>query len=219
MPAEFRPWALALSPRIDVRALRLPGRAGRLHEPSFTRLGPLTRTLAEALAPVLDPPYALFGHSMGALVSWDLVRCLRRKGLPEPIRLIVAACRAPHLPDRLPPIHELPDDEFHRELRRFNGTPEFVFSDEALLAYLGPVLRSDFELCETYVYEADEPLDVPISAIGGAQDPTVAEWELAAWKVHTTADFRSEMFPGDHFFVRSSSAQVLASIEQDLGMH
>ncbi|HEX2093650.1 MAG TPA: thioesterase domain-containing protein, partial [Longimicrobiaceae bacterium] len=148
----FRTWSQSLPPEVDVCPVQLPGRESRLREPPFDRLLPLVRTLADVLAPYMDLPFALYGYSNGALMSFELARELRRRGMRGPVHLFVAACPAPHLPDKDPPIHALPDVELIREIRRLNGTPEEILQNEELMTLLIPLLRADSAIHETYVY-------------------------------------------------------------------
>jgi surfactin synthase thioesterase subunit len=130
----------------------LPGRKDRLHEAPFTRLPPLVQALSGAIFPYLDKPFAFFGHSMGALIAFELVRHLRRQQRPTPVHLFVSGHGAPELDTPRSPIHQLPHHAFIEELCRLNGTPDEVFKNEELLELLLPALRADFAVCEEYVY-------------------------------------------------------------------
>ena len=212
----FRTWQQSLPREVDVCPVQLPGRESRLREEPFDRLGPLVRTLAEVLEPYTDLPFAFYGYSNGALVSFELARELRRRGMRAPEHIFAAACPAPHLPDKDPPIHDLPDDEVVAEMRRLNGTPEEILENEELMRLLIPLLRADAAIHETYVHEEEEPLDVPITAIGGLDDPKAERGEMEAWRRHTRADFTLRMVPGDHFFIHTSQAMALRDLAQDL---
>jgi medium-chain acyl-[acyl-carrier-protein] hydrolase len=171
-------------------------------ERPFAQLSPLVEALAQALAPLLDKPFAFFGHSLGALISFELARQFRRQYGVHPVRLFVSAGRAPHIPHRGPPIHTLAEKEFLAELRRLNGTPSEILDHEELMEIMLPLLRADFALYENYVYSTEPPLNCPISAFGGIQDHRVNESDLEAWRAQTTASFSLRMFPGDHFFLK-----------------
>ncbi len=148
----FRTWPNSLPATAEVCPVELPGRGTRLKETPFTRLLPLVQALAQALLPHLDKPFAFFGHSMGALISFELTRQLRRLYGLVPLHLFVSAHRAPQLPDPDPPIHTLPEAEFMEELRCLNGTPKEVLEQPELMELMLPILRADFALCETYIY-------------------------------------------------------------------
>lgn len=215
----FRGWPDRLPPSVGVWAVQLPGRETRLKEPVFTRLGPLVQELAQAILPSLDRPCALFGHSVGALIAFELARHLRTQYGIRPVHLWAAACPAPQLPDADAPIHALPEPDFRERLRRFNGTPAAVLEHEELMGMMGPILRADFALRETYVYVPEAPLDCPITAFGGEQDHEVDETALRAWQVQTSRSFRLQMLSGNHFFLQSSQAELLQRVSADLSHH
>ena len=214
--STFCTWADGLPREVEVCPIQLPGRENRLREPPFTQLGPLVHALAQAMRPYLGKPFVFFGHSMGAAISFELARQLRRQGDPGPLYLFVSGSHAPQVPDPNPPIHHLPEAEFMEELRRLNGTPETVLRNAELMQLLLPLLRADLALHETYVYVPDDPLDCPISAFGGLKDQQVCRDDLAAWRDQTYGAFTLHMLPGDHFFLRSARGFLLRAISQEL---
>jgi medium-chain acyl-[acyl-carrier-protein] hydrolase len=208
----FRTWRERLWPEIEVCAIQLPGREDRLTETPFANLSSLIDALAEVLHPYMDFPFAFFGHSLGSLISFELIRRLCRQKAPGPRHLFVSGSRAPQIPNPDPPIHQLPDAEFIEELRRFNGTPKAVLNNPELMELFLPLLRSDIRLHETYVYGHEAPLDCPISAFGGLEDEEVSREELSAWHDQTRSRFRMRMFPGDHFFLDGKESDGLLEI-------
>jgi medium-chain acyl-[acyl-carrier-protein] hydrolase len=214
--ALFAPWAGALPETIELVAVQPPGRAERMLDPPHAAMASLIEALLAALAPLLDRPFALFGHSMGALVSFELARALRRAGGPAPARLIVSGHRAPQLPCARPPTHRLPEHEFLAELRRLNGTPPEVLAHHELMQLLIPLLRADFAVCETYTYAEAPPLDCPILTLGGLADAHVARADLEAWRPQTRAGFALRMLPGDHFFLNAERHLLLRLLAQEL---
>ncbi len=168
-----------------------------------------------ALQPALDRPFAFFGHSMGGLVAFEVARRLREQG-QSPVHLFVSASRAPQLVREDRPIHVLPDHEFMDELRRLNGTPEEVLEHGELMGLLLPMIRADFTALETYRHVPGPPLDCPITALGGADDPSVGRTELQAWQRQTRAAFTLHLFPGDHFYLNSAEPAVLALVARAL---
>jgi medium-chain acyl-[acyl-carrier-protein] hydrolase len=153
---------------------------------------------------------------MGALISFELARQLRRENQPGPLHLLVSGCKAPQLPGSVSPIHQLPEAEFVEELRQLNGTPEAVLQSAELMQLMLPILRADFALVETYAYRAEEPLDYSISAFGGLQDDGTSYDDLKAWQEQTRRAFSLRMFPGDHFYFHSHRLQLLSVVSQDL---
>ena len=172
--------------------------------------------LREELQPYFDIPFAFFGHSMGALIAFELARKLRRSRGPMPVRLFLSGRRAPHLPPARRPIHHLPDAEFRQEVRLLQGTPEEVLSNEELMQIVLPVLRADFAVCETYVYSAEEPLDVPLSVFGSNNDPEVNRSELEAWRSQTTSSMSLRIFEGNHFFLHPMRSALTDAIAHDI---
>lgn len=185
-------------------------------ENSFSRMSPLIQTLVQVILPHLDQPFAFFGHSMGALVSFELARQLRKSYGLTPIHLFVSGHRAPQLllPDA--PIHALPEAEFIEKLRNMNGTPIKVLEHAELMELTLPALRADFAVCETYSYISEPPLDCPITAYGGLKDNRVSHGQLEAWRAQTSDSFTLQLFPGDHFFLHSATPLLLRALSQEL---
>ncbi|HTK06063.1 MAG TPA: thioesterase domain-containing protein [Ktedonobacteraceae bacterium] len=213
----YRSWSEQTPPLIEICPVQLPGRESRLPEKPFDRLEALLPPLAEALGPYLDMPYAFFGHSMGAVVSFELARYLRRtRQCADPLHLFVSGRRAPQLPDHRPSIHALPEPAFIEKLRELNGTPEAVLENAELFHLLLPLLRADFALCETYQYVKEKPLHSPITAFGGLQDREVSRTMLTSWQEQTEGAFKLRFFPGDHFFLHKQQSELLQVLSQDL---
>jgi len=212
----FRTWSDGLPPDVEVCPVQFPGRGTRLTETPFTQLSPLVQALAQALGPLLDKPFAFFGHSLGALVGFELARQLRKQAGVQPVRLFVSADRAPQIPPRGRPIHALPDREFLVELRRLNGIPRGVLEDAELMQIMLPVLRADFVVYESYLYSAEPPLDCFIYGFGGLQDQRVSRGDLEAWRDQTSVSFSLRMFPGDHFFLNTTQPLLLQALSQEL---
>jgi medium-chain acyl-[acyl-carrier-protein] hydrolase len=212
----FRAWSDGLPADVEVCPVQFPGRGTRLMETPFTQLAPLVQALAQALVPLLDKPFAFFGHSLGALVGFELARQLRRKPGVQPVRLIVSADRAPQIPHRDRRIHALPEGEFLVELRRLNGIPGKVLEDIELMQIMLPVLRADLAVYETHVYSTEPPLNCPISTFGGLQDHRVSRGDLEAWRDQTSVSFSLQMFPGDHFFLNATQPLLLQVMSEEL---
>jgi len=212
----FHKWAGSLPPDVQVCAIQLPGRDSQLRVPPFTRVLPLVEVLVKALDPFLDLPFALFGHSMGGVIIFELARALRKKQL-RPTHFFVSACRAPQRPEPKFPLHRLPEDALLLELReRYNGIPDLVLQEPDLLKMFLAILRADFELTETYQDQGGESFDFPISAFGGLEDVEVSREDLEAWQDQTRNAFRLHMFPGNHFFINTARPALLRALNQEL---
>lgn len=212
----FRTWCDSLPANVEVCAIELPGRGTHSSSAPFRRLKPLVGAIASALVPHLDKPFALFGHSMGGLLSFEVSRLLRQETGISPVHLFVSASRAPQIPDPDPPIHTLPEPDFLNELRRYNGTPEAVLENTELMQLLIPTVRADFAVIETYVYTPAPPLDCPLTVFGGLQDWKADYKMLEPWGEQTNAAFSLKLFPGDHFFVHSAKSLLLQFLSQEL---
>lgn len=212
----FRTWATTLGPSIAVCPAHLPGRGRRLTEKPYTSAQSLVEAAAEAIIPQVDSPFAFFGHSMGALVSFELARHLRRRNLPLPKHIFLSGRAAPQLGIREAVTYNLPANEFAEELRRLNGTPREVLEHQELMELMIPLLRADFEVCQTYRYTHEPALDCPITAFGGLNDAEANGEMVGAWRDQTTRSFRLCLMPGDHFFVNSAQDRVLRVVAQEL---
>ncbi len=215
-PAVFHRWPVGLPSDVEVCAVQLPGRGARLNEAPFDRTAPLVETLAVHLVPYLDRPFAFFGHSMGALVSFELARLLRRMGAGTPRHVFVAAFRAPQLHDPRRALHDLPEPELIAQLRRLNGIPAQLIDEVELMQLVLPAVRADLAACETYEYSRETPLSCPITAFGGRTDPKAERDELEPWREQTSGHFELHILPGDHFFVHSAGEQLLPIIAKGL---
>jgi medium-chain acyl-[acyl-carrier-protein] hydrolase len=214
----YRGFADELPPHVEVAAVQLPGREARLGEPPVAEMARLIPLIADALAPGPKPalPFAFFGHSMGALIAFELARELRRRGRELPGHLVVSACPAPHLPDD-DATHTLPDAELTARLSALGGMSEEALAHRELMEMILPLFRADAAVTETYVHTEEPPLDVPITVIGGLDDTRATPSDLAAWRRHTRAAFTLSSVPGGHFFLRTAQSTVLSQVARALG--
>ncbi|GAA3170785.1 MULTISPECIES: amino acid adenylation domain-containing protein [Streptomyces] len=220
--AAFREWRAALPRRIHLTPLELPGRGRRMTGAPFSRMGPLVRALTRAIEGELDRPYALFGHSMGGLIAFEVARELRRRSLPAPLHLFVSAVAAPGTTRTRPVLHSATDAEVREELRFLGGTPKELLENQELMDMMIPTLRADFSVLETYEYRPEPPLDVPLTAFGGTADPSVQLSALQGWRDQSTRA-RLTAVDGDHFFLHSARTELLAhltrTLDQELTAH
>lgn len=212
----FRTWQERFPPTVEVCPVHLPGRGKRLRETPFTHYQPFVQSIAEGLSGYLDKPFALFGHSLGAMLSFELARQLRRMNLPQPGHLFVSGRRAPQVVNSDPPTHNLPEAQFVAALRKLNGTPAEALEHPELMQLMLPLLRADFEVCDTYSYVSEEPLAIPLTAYGGLFDTGISREQVEGWREHTTAAFSLRMLPGDHFFINTSQTTLLRLLLEDL---
>ena len=216
--SAYHAWGGALPEEIEVWAVQPPGHETRMREPLPATLDALVEDLARALVPALEGPFAFFGHSLGALVAFELARALRRKGRPLPGRLLVSGRCAPQLVEQGPAIDTLPDELFLDALsERYGGIPDAVRREPELVALFLPILRADWRLAAGYSYRAESPLPCPIAAFGGRDDVTAPVDAIAAWREQTSAAFSQHMLPGGHFFALGAPPALLGVIAGELG--
>lgn len=212
----YAPWADVLPSGIDICPIQLPGREIRLHEPSATCMSSLVQTLASELMPFFDLPFAFFGHSMGALIAFEMARELRRRAAPLPWHLFLSGRVAPHVRQRQQAMHTMNDDDFIRELRRHDGIPEAILKEEELMAFFLPIMRADFTLVEMYLYHEEAPLACPMTIYGGLEDKTVNWKILHAWQQLTTRAFSLCLLPGGHFFLQKNRPDFINALAREL---
>jgi surfactin synthase thioesterase subunit len=212
----FRGWAEHLPPGVALVPARLPGRETRLGEPPFDSMEPLIEALSEAISPQLEKPFALFGHSLGAAIAFELARSLRTRGRPLPSALFVSGARAPQFRRGHVPPPPPSDDELLQELKRLEGIPRNLLENQELLEFALPVLRADTAIYRNYMYTSGPPLDCDIRAYGGYDDKRITRSEIEAWSEQTTRSFSCEMFPGGHFFIRSHEDEFLKALSSHL---
>jgi medium-chain acyl-[acyl-carrier-protein] hydrolase len=212
----FYPWLRHLPASIELYPVQYPGRGTRLAEPAFSRLQPLVENLLAEMPAYLDIPFAFFGHSLGALVGFEVACALSAANLPPPLHLFVSGHPAPHLPADSPPTYNLPDDQFIEKLRQMNGISEEMLQEAELMEMLLPILRADFEASETYIFTPKPPLPCPLTALGGLHDQYVSRSALEAWGQQTSRAFTVRVFPGDHFYLNTAQPLLLESIIRTL---
>jgi medium-chain acyl-[acyl-carrier-protein] hydrolase len=209
----FRQWRLTQGDDLEVVAIELPGRETRIAEPLRVRVAALVDDLLDTLP--TDRPYALFGHSMGGLIAFELARALVTPR-PAPAHLFVSSFRAPHLPRRGPLKHLLSHEALVDEMRRMGGTPAELLDNPEALALLLPVLRADLTIVETYEFADGPPLSCSVTAFGGMSDDDVSAAELEPWGGYTRERFRLDILPGDHFYLYHATEHLLDTVRHDL---
>lgn len=207
-------WRRLVPPWLRIEPVELPGRGMRMDEGLIRDFDALTGDLTAKIAPLANGRYALFGHSMGALLAYGCAHSLIRNSAPAPVALAVAAAAAPSL-RLLRQARRKSETELIEDLRRLNGTPEALFDEPQLLAMTLSVLAADYDICESFRFSPVEPLACPIFIYGGALD-SVDRADLAAWREASAVETRPVMFEGGHFFLREQEAAFLRQLVRDL---
>ena len=205
----YRDWHASVRDDVEVIGIQLPGRENRFSEPALASIDEVVEQLIRVIAGYSDKPFVLFGHSMGALISFELTRALQRLRLPAPRHLFVSGTRAPPRRRTDDPIHQLPDDAFLEKIKRFNGTPKSLLQDEELMTLFMPLLRADFRVAETYQYEERGPIWCPVTVLGGDEDDGVPLEHLSAWSTVCRSSCDEHVFRGDHFFIHNHKAAII----------
>lgn len=211
----FNSWQAAFG-QIQICAVQYPGRGSRVREQAFTNCHELVRALIPHLLPFLNRPFAFFGHSMGALIAYEVARNVQEQQGLKLERLIVSGRRAPQIPPTDPPTYNLPDPEFIEELRRLNGTPHEVLDHPELMQLMLGIIRADFTLTQTYQFTPGPKLNCPFSVFGGLADVDVTREHLEAWCELTNSDCSLKMLEGDHFFLQTNQKNLVKAIDEQL---
>jgi medium-chain acyl-[acyl-carrier-protein] hydrolase len=212
----FRKWGPGL-PGLELYGVQLPGRERRLREPPIEDMELLLERLMTPFLTLADRPFVLFGHSMGALIAYELACRLERQGR-GPMGLVVSAFRSPELPSRNRTLHTLPDDELITGLREYGATAPEVLEYPELLALLLPMIRADFRLHETYRFPGPRPLSCPVTAITARNDQFVPEEDMAPWRDKTSGAFVHLHTEGGHFYLLDEPQPVLDAIARSVRM-
>ncbi len=212
----YASWQAALGADIDVCALQLPGRGMRMMEQPYTSLPKLVDALGQLLARQDRTPFAFFGHSLGALLAFELTRYCARHGLAMPEQLIVSGTSAPQHREPSRGLHTLPDEALIAELELYNGTPPEVLQHRELMELLLPTIRGDFALAEQYVYRQAPLLTLPITVYAGRRDPRVSLEQASEWRKESSGACQLHWFEGDHFFINSERDLVLECVSAQL---
>lgn len=207
----YRLWPNCMPPGVELCRVQLPGRESRFREAPFTQMSQAIEPLLTVMKPLLDRPYALFGHSMGALMSFQLSHALTASGYP-PAALCVSAWRPPHhSPPN--PIAGLPDDALVQELQHRYGAMSRAMENPEIIEMMLPVLRADLSVVESVTYSEGQALPCPIHVFGSPEDTWVPSDQLIDWQRHGTG-CDVKLFPGGHFYLNDHAESLATDVGQ-----
>jgi surfactin synthase thioesterase subunit len=208
----FLPVAAALSPGVDVVSIQYPGRQDRRTESPISDMAVLADQVHAVLRRQPEMPVTIFGHSLGAVLGFEVTRRLEADG-HGPVRLFASGRRAPST-YRDEQVHLLDDAGILAELRRMNGTASSVLGDDEMMRAVLPALRADYQAAETYSCPQEITVRCPITALTGDHDPKTTVDEADAWARHTTGPFDLQVFPGGHFFLTDQADRVIKILDR-----
>jgi surfactin synthase thioesterase subunit len=213
-------WRRKLPEWLTLQPVELPGRGARYGEPLHTDMRRLALQLAQEQKATLKAPYALFGHSLGALLACEMAHAFRSLGCPEPVALFASGTAAPTMRADYDRGFAQPrtDAELIDQLRTLNGTSEEVLANKELMSLTLPVLRADFLLCGRFEPQQRPLLKCPVHVLGGKDDRATTE-QLIGWSKETHGSFSVDMLAGGHFFIHEHEAKVLRVIKDQLDVH
>ena len=214
----FRNWQTLLGDQIELLAIELPGRASRISEPFIKGGEELLDQLEKHEELYKGMPFAFFGHSMGAYIAYELARRLEQKNRTLPVHLFVSGRQAPQAKSRKKILHQLPEEEFVKEIASLNGMPREVLDNAELMELVSPVLRADCELLETWRYVEGDKLKVNITAMYGDEDSSANTDTVKEWASLSSETFNSKKFTGDHFFINTDKKAVIETIKAELNI-
>lgn len=210
----FFPVSIALTPDIEILAIQYPGRQDRRAEKRIEDLGELTDRVVQAIVPWCGSQMVLFGHSMGAILAFEVARRLERmEDVTSPLALIVSGRRGPST-CRVETVHRLSDEGITAEMQYLSGTSSKLLDDQDVVQMILPAMRSDYKAIETYRYEPGPKLSCPILALTGDNDPKATIDEVTSWEQHTSGEFELQVYPGGHFYLNDRPAEVIKEISK-----
>ncbi|HEY4453509.1 MAG TPA: alpha/beta fold hydrolase [Pseudonocardiaceae bacterium] len=212
--SSFFGFSAAMDASAEVVVVQYPGRQNRWRDEPFANLPSLADAVSDAVLRHLPGPVALFGHSMGAAVAFEVTRRLERAGR-APVRLFASGSRAPSL-ERTEGVHELDDDGLIAELTRLGGTDPRLLEDREMLEMMLPAVRADYTAIETYRAPDDARVGCPVTVLTGDNDPRTTLDSARAWARHTTADCDVREYPGGHFFLFDDVERITEDVSKVL---
>lgn len=211
----FRSWKKYLSPKIAAYAIQLPGRETRFSEPPDRDLKTVALAIADAITRTPNLPFAIFGHSLGAAIAYEVTAQLEAQNR-KPLQLFISGRQSPDRKSLRKPIAHLPDEEFIEQLKAYNTTPREIFENSEIVELLLPMLKADFSMAENYQHQINSKLQTPIIALGSKGDIWLSPESIANWANKTHGSFSSHWFEGGHLYLNQEAEALVRYIQQIL---
>jgi medium-chain acyl-[acyl-carrier-protein] hydrolase len=209
-------WGKLIGGEVDICGVQPPGRGLRHEEKLITRFDHLIESMLPLIPFFTSTPYVFFGHSLGALMAFELVRVIEKRGLSSPDHLFVSGCCAPQFRDYSETVDDMSDKELIHKLQTLDGTPPEVLNNTELMDFIMPVIRADFSVAHSYRYQESVPIRTPISVLFGRHDEYESETEVTGWECQTSGSCKVYWFDGGHFFVNERRDEVIDVINANL---
>lgn len=211
----YRDFGRYIADFVNTIPIELPGRGSRVSEPLLSDINTMVEDVFNQINVQQNMPYAIFGHSLGSLLGFLLVKKIKSKKLPQPIHLFLSGRGGPSASNNNTPIHSLPKQEFIEKLQEYEGTPKEILQDKGVMDIFEPILRADFKAYETYVYEKSDPFEIPITVMIGTCDKTTYE-DSEKWQEETLRRISIMQFKGGHFFIFNHLPEISREISNTL---
>ena len=212
---SYRPFLKVAPSELQFMPVELPGRGKRISEPLVSDVKVIAQDIYRSMIPHIDKPYAIYGHSMGAIIAYLVTRIIVKEKKNRPVTMLLTGAMGPSVLKDEPVRHLMTYDELVIELRKLGGVPEEVLNNKNLMDFYSTILRSDFKAVETFDYKPEEPINIPITVITGTQEKITRD-QAMTWKNETTGEFKFFQFPGDHFFIFDNPAEIVRRIYLDI---
>lgn len=212
--AVYYRWAKYFGDDIEIFPVELSGRGKRFDERLYENFNSIVDDITGmVIKQIQDSKYAIFGHSMGSLLTFGVCKKLIGEGYEEPVHVFVSGRYPPHVKNERK-IYHLPDQEFIDEIIKLGGSDKALFENKELLAIFLPILRADYKIIETYDYQEDEfKLNCGITAFHGKNDPNVSFESMLEWRSYTKKPFSIYQYEGDHFFINKFTEEIIQIIK------
>ena len=216
---SFYPWMNKVLHSAELVAVDLPGRGRSMNKPLLHSIDKVTTLLLEQIEYYTDKPLIFFGHSVGALICFELAKAMKAQHLRLPVHLILSGCVAPQNLYKRQRICNLSTEEFVQALKRYNGISHDVLNEPSLMELFLPIIKADISIIENYQYRENDPLDCNITTIAGINDRTVLLEDVKSWETQTSVACDHYMLEGDHFFIKTNLNKLLLIINQIIEMY